>query len=75
VTNSPSNPLAVHVASSRSAMGARAAAHIASEIRALLAIQEGVRIMFAAAPSKSEMLLLLTQASALTVACIGIPHG
>jgi hypothetical protein len=56
-------------------MGARAAAHIASEIRALLAIQEGVRIMFAAAPSKSEMLLLLTQASALTVACIGIPHG
>jgi glucosamine-6-phosphate deaminase len=44
-------------------MGARAAADIASEIRALLANQEGVRIMFAAAPSQSEMLHSLTQAS------------
>lgn len=63
MTNSPSIPLAVHVASSRSAMGARAAADIATEIRALLANQEGVRIMFAAAPSQSEMLLSLSQAS------------
>lgn len=63
MTNSPSIPLAVHVASSRSAMGARAAADIAAEIRALLANQEGVRIMFAAAPSQSEMLLSLSQAS------------
>jgi glucosamine-6-phosphate deaminase len=61
--NSSSNPLAVHVAASRSSMGARAAADIASEIRALLANQEGVRIMFAAAPSQSEMLLSLRQAS------------
>ncbi len=52
--------LAVHVASSRSAMGARAAADIASEIRTLLANQESVRIMFAAAPSQSEMLLSLS---------------
>jgi len=37
-------------------MGLRAAADIASEIRALLAKQEGVRIMFAAAPSQSEIL-------------------
>lgn len=44
-------------------MGARAADDIASEIRTLLANQEGVRIMFAAAPSQSEMLLSLTQAS------------
>ena len=44
-------------------MGARAAADIASEIRALLANQDGVRIMFAAAPSQSEMLLSLSQAS------------
>jgi glucosamine-6-phosphate deaminase len=46
-------------------MGARAAADIASEIRALLANQDGVRIMFAAAPSQSEMLLSLTQASGI----------
>jgi glucosamine-6-phosphate deaminase len=44
-------------------MGARAAADIASEIRALLAKQEGVRIMFAAAPSQSEMLRFLTHSS------------
>lgn len=44
-------------------MGARAAADIASEIRALLAKQEGVRIMFAAAPSQSEMLQSLTHSS------------
>jgi glucosamine-6-phosphate deaminase len=46
-------------------MAARAAADIASEIRALLAKQDGVRIMFAAAPSQSEMLLSLTQASGI----------
>jgi glucosamine-6-phosphate deaminase len=44
-------------------MGARAAADIASEIRTLLANQNGVRIMFAAAPSQSEMLLSLSQTS------------
>jgi len=46
-------------------MAARAAADIASEIRALLAKQDGVRIMFAAAPSQSEMLLSLAQASGI----------
>lgn len=65
MTSDSSNPLAVHVASSRSAMGARAAADVASEIRALLANQERVRIMFAAAPSQSEMLLFLAQASGI----------
>ncbi len=44
-------------------MGARAAADVASEIRTVLANQKGVRILFAAAPSQSEMLLSLTQAS------------
>jgi glucosamine-6-phosphate deaminase len=62
MTVSASNPLALHIASSRAAMGARAAADIASEIRALLAKQEGVRIIFAAAPSQSEMLESLIHA-------------
>ena len=44
-------------------MGLRAAADIASEIRALLAKQEGVHIMFAAVPSQSEMLQSLTHSS------------
>lgn len=57
-----SNPLTVHVGASRSAMGARAAADVATEIRSLLAQQESVRIMFAAAPSQSEMLSSLRQA-------------
>jgi glucosamine-6-phosphate deaminase len=61
--NSSSNPLAVHRASSRSAMGTRAAADIASEIRTLLANQGRVRVMFAAAPSQSEVLFSLSQAS------------
>ena len=60
--HSSSNTLAVHVASSRPALGARAAADIASEIRALLASQDSVRILFAAAPSQSEMLFSLSQA-------------
>lgn len=63
MTVSSSNSLAIHVASSRPAMGARAAADIACEIRDLLGNQEGVRIMFAAAPSQSEMLHSLTQQS------------
>lgn len=56
-----SNPVSIHVGASRSAMGARAAADIATEIRTLLGKQEHVRIMFAAAPSQSEMLSSLTQ--------------
>ncbi|MGA7106775.1 MAG: glucosamine-6-phosphate deaminase [Terracidiphilus sp.] len=62
MNNSSSNPLAVHVAASRPALGARAAADIASEIRALLASQDRVRVLFAAAPSQSETLLSLSQA-------------
>lgn len=57
--NSALNSLAIHVAQSRSAMGQHAAADIASEIRACLTKQPGVRIIFAAAPSQSEMLAAL----------------
>jgi len=42
-------------------MGARAAADIANEIRARLETQTGVRIIFAAAPSQSEMLAALRE--------------
>lgn len=57
-----SNPLFVHAGASRQAMGARAAADIAAKIRSLLAKQAAVRIMFAAAPSQSEMLSSLVMA-------------
>ena len=53
--------LAIHVAPSRSAMGRRAAADIAAEIRACLAAQPEVRIVFAAAPSQSDMLAALCE--------------
>lgn len=49
----------IHVAESRSAMGDRAAADIAIEIRACLDKQPDVRMIFAAAPSQSEMLAAL----------------
>jgi len=52
-------PPAVHIDESREAMGAHAAAEIAREIRACLAKQSGVRVIFAAAPSQSEMLSAL----------------
>jgi glucosamine-6-phosphate deaminase len=52
---------AIHVAQSRRAMGLRAAADIASEIRACLRKQPGVRMIFAAAPSQSEMLAALCE--------------
>lgn len=51
--------LAVHIAESRAAMGAHAAADIAREIRACLQHQPCVRMIFAAAPSQSEMLAAL----------------
>jgi glucosamine-6-phosphate deaminase len=51
--------VAIHVARSRSAMGQRAALDIANEIRACLEKQPGVRMIFAAAPSQSEMLAAL----------------
>jgi N-acetylglucosamine-6-phosphate deacetylase len=55
------NSLTVHVAESRRAMGAHAAADIAREIRACLGKQPGVRMVFAAAPSQSEMLAALRE--------------
>ena len=55
-------PLAIHVARLRPEMGVRAAADIAREIRLCLENQSGVRIIFAAAPSQSEMLAALRKA-------------
>jgi len=55
--------IAVHIAESRRTMGARAAADIAQEIRIRLNDQPGVRMVFAAAPSQSEMLAGLREES------------
>jgi len=55
-------------------MGARAAADIASEIRTLLEHQPQVRIMFAAAPSQSEMLAALRQTAGIDWSCIAAFH-
>src|SRR5271170_2861567 len=52
-------PMKIHVAESRSAMGECAAADIAIEVRARLEKQPDVRMIFAAAPSQSEMLAAL----------------
>ena len=57
----PGDALSIHIAKSRSAIGARAAADIADEIRKRLESQPGVRMMFAAAPSQSEMLAALRE--------------
>jgi glucosamine-6-phosphate deaminase len=46
----------VRVFPDRAAMGAAAADDVAAELRALLARHEGVRMIFAAAPSQREML-------------------
>ena len=51
--------LTVHVEDSRQAMGKHAAADVAREIHACLEKQPGVRMIFAAAPSQSEMLAAL----------------
>lgn len=56
---STSNALRVHIATSRLQMGEVAARDIASEIRACLARQPLVRMVFAAAPSQAEMLAAL----------------
>ena len=53
--------LDIHIAESRTAMGARAAADITHEIRACLERQSGVRMIFAAAPSQAEMLAALRE--------------
>lgn len=53
------NGLLVHVADSRAAMGKQASAAIGDEIRACLGRKHDVRMVFAAAPSQSEMLAAL----------------
>jgi len=62
-TRSEASPraLVVHIEESRSAMGARAAADIAREMRQCLRTQAALRMIFAAAPSQSEMLAALRQ--------------
>jgi glucosamine-6-phosphate deaminase len=49
----------------RAAMGAAAAADVAAELRARLAEQDAVRVVFAAAPSQSEMLDRLVAADGI----------
>ncbi len=51
-----SGSLTIHIADSRAAMGRHAAADVARELRSLLQTQPGARMIFAAAPSQSEML-------------------
>ena len=53
------NKIAIHISESRSKMGMRAAADIAHEIRTCLQKQPYLRMIFAAAPSQSEMLSAL----------------
>lgn len=50
-----------HVGHSRAEMGRKAACDIAAELRMRLGIRAGVRIIFAAAPSQSEMLAALVR--------------
>ena len=57
----PHNRIAIHVSESRSKMGGRAAGDIANEIRTCLQKQPGLRMIFAAAPSQSEMLFALRE--------------
>ncbi|MGP8271180.1 MAG: glucosamine-6-phosphate deaminase [Terracidiphilus sp.] len=51
----------IHVSESRLEMGARAASDISQELRACLQKQPSARMIFAAAPSQSEMLSALRQ--------------
>jgi glucosamine-6-phosphate deaminase len=51
-----------YIGESRIALGKKAAEDIAAELRSLLASQSGVRVIFAAAPSQSEMLASLIAA-------------
>lgn len=55
------NRIAIHVSGSRCKMGAWAASDIAHEIRTCLQRQQGVRMIFAAAPSQQEMLSALRE--------------
>lgn len=56
-----SSSMDLRVASSRQQLGEWAAADIASELRRCLAQQQEVRMIFAAAPSQSQMLTALMQ--------------
>src|SRR5215467_5633531 len=51
----------IYIEPTREKMGAVASSHIAAEIRSRLQSQDKVRIIFAAAPSQSEMLHALGQ--------------
>ena len=55
------NRIAIHVSESRSEMGALAANGIANEICTCLQKQPGLRMIFAAAPSQSEMITALRE--------------
>jgi len=59
LVNDTLNTMKIHMEDSREAMGAHAAADIAQEIRSCLQKQTGVRMVFAAAPSQSDMLAAL----------------
>ena len=61
LNDSSLDALHIHIAESRKAMGARAAADISNEIRTCLESQTGVRMIFAAAASQSEMLAALRE--------------
>jgi glucosamine-6-phosphate deaminase len=54
--NSPASTLDLRITPSRAALGKAAAADIAADLRIRLGRQQNVRIIFAAAPSQSEML-------------------
>lgn len=57
--------LSVRVFGDRATLGAAAGADVAEAIRGLLRSQERVRVVFAAAPSQSEMLATLARAEAV----------
>jgi glucosamine-6-phosphate deaminase len=63
--NLKKDQLTIHIDESRDRMGAHAAADVAYEIRTCLAKQPGVRMIFAAAPSQSEMLAALREEKAI----------
>jgi glucosamine-6-phosphate deaminase len=60
-TESPRASMNIHISETRAEMGRRAAADIGEAIRARLREQPTVRMIFAAAPSQSEMLTALIE--------------
>jgi glucosamine-6-phosphate deaminase len=61
----PVRPPVLHVSATPQEMGRLAASDVAKELRARLGTQPVVRIVFAAAPSQSEMLQALAQAEGI----------